>query len=278
MIDAHQHFWNYDEERDSWITPEMSIIRTDFYPDKEHFRSKGIEGCVAVQADSSEDETLFLLALAEQSNFIRGVVGWVDLQQADIEDRLAYFSQFETLKGFRHVVQGENDPNFLAKSEFLRGVRALDAFDYTYDLLILPHQLDAGIQFCQSVDQRIVLDHLAKPPIKSGDLTAWKKEMQAFKSMEHVHAKISGLVTEADWKHWTATQINEVIDVALEVFGADRLLFGTDYPVVKVAADLEKWIEVYESSIQSLSRTEQEKINHLNCINFYTLDEYEFRT
>ena len=278
MIDAHQHFWNYDEERDSWITPDMSIIRTDFYPDEVFFQSKGIEGCVAVQAASSEEETLFLLALAEQSNFIRGVVGWVDLQQADIEDRLAYFSQFETLKGFRHIVQGEKDPNFLAKSEFLRGVRALDAFDYTYDLLILPHQLAAGVAFCQTIEQKIVLDHLAKPPIKSGDLTAWKKEMQAFKSLDHVYAKISGLVTEADWQQWTPTQIKEVIDVALEVFGTDRLLFGTDYPVVKVAADLEKWIEVYESSIQSLSGSEKAKINHLNCTNFYTLDAYEFRT
>lgn len=272
MIDSHQHFWNYDEERDAWITPEMSVIRGDFYPDEDLFRSKGIDGCVAVQAASSEEETLFLLALAEQSDFIQGVVGWVDLQQANIEDRLAYFSQFETLKGFRHIVQGEKDPEFLAKQEFRRGVRALNAFDYTYDLLILPHQLAAGIKFCESMDQKIVLDHLAKPPIKSGDLTNWKKEMQGFKSLDHVSAKISGLVTEADWKHWTPAQINEVIDCALEVFGTDRLLFGTDYPVVKVASEVDKWIEVYTSSIHSLSKTEQEKLNHLNCTNFYTLD------
>ena len=115
MIDSHQHFWNYDEERDAWITPEMSVIRSDFYPDEDTFRSKGIQSCVAVQAASSEEETLFLLALAEQSDFIRGVVGWVDLQQSDIEDRLAYFSQFETLKGFRHIVQGEKDADFLKK-------------------------------------------------------------------------------------------------------------------------------------------------------------------
>lgn len=272
MIDSHQHFWNYDEERDSWITPEMSVIRTDFYPDQESFLAKGIHGCVAVQAASSEEETLFLLALAEQSNFILGVVGWVDLQQANIEDRLAYFSQFETIKGFRHIVQGEKDPNFLNRPEFLRGVRALDAFDYTYDLLILPHQLQAGIQFCQNLEQKIVLDHLAKPPIKSGDLTTWKKELQAFKTLDHVSAKISGLVTEADWQKWTRDEIKQVIDTALEVFGPHRLMFGTDYPVVKVAAELDTWIEVFKSNMQALSQTEQENINQSNCINFYALD------
>jgi L-fuconolactonase len=272
MIDAHQHFWNYDAERDTWITADMAVIQADFYPDANLFKSKGINSCVAVQASSSEEETLFLLALAEQSNFIQGVVGWVDLQQADIEDRLAYFSQFETLKGFRHIVQGEKDPNFLKRSEFLKGVKALDAFDYTYDLLILPHQLKEGIEFCQKLEQAIVLDHLAKPPIKSGDIGEWKKQIREFKELTHVSAKLSGLLTEANWKNWTPEQINEVIDVALEVFGTDRLLFGTDYPVVKVAGDLDQWIDVYKSSISALSSNEQAKINEQNCINFYALD------
>jgi L-fuconolactonase len=236
------------------------------------FRSKGIESCVAVQASSSEEETLFLLALAEQSDFIKGVVGWVDLQQANIEDRLAYFSQFETIKGFRHIVQSEKDSEFLNRPGFLKGVRSLDAFDYTYDLLILPHQLKSGIEFCQKLDQKIVLDHLAKPPIKSGDTSQWKKELHKFKSLDHVSAKISGLITEADWQHWTIEQIKEVIGTALEVFGPDRLMFGTDYPVVKVAGELDAWIEVYESSINLLSSSEKAKINQINCTNFYALD------
>jgi L-fuconolactonase len=272
MIDSHQHFWNYDEERDAWITPEMAVIRADFYPDETTFRAKGIQSCVAVQASSSEEETLFLLALSEQSDFIRGVVGWVDLQESNIEDRLAYFSQFETLKGFRHIVQGENDPEFLHRPEFLKGVRALDAFDYTYDLLILPHQLKSGIEFCQKLDQKIVLDHLAKPHIKSGYLNQWKNELHNFKSLTHVSAKLSGLITEADWQNWTKDEINEVIETALEVFGPDRLMFGTDYPVVKVAGELEAWIEVYKSSINMLSSSEKEKINQTNCVNFYALD------
>jgi L-fuconolactonase len=199
-------------------------------------------------------------------------VGWVDLLQTDIEDRLAYFSQFETLKGFRHIVQGKKDPEFLKRGNFVRGVKALDAFDYTYDLLILPHQLKEGIEFCQQLDQKIVLDHLAKPPIKSGDVKQWKQEIGAFKELDHVYAKVSGLITEADWKNWTSGQINEIIDVALEVFGADRLLFGTDYPVLKVAGELDQWIDVYKSSIGALSPNEQAKINKQNCKNFYALD------
>ncbi len=215
---------------------------------------------------------MFLLALAEQSDFIQGVVGWVDLQQSNIEDRLAYFSQFETLKGFRHIVQAEKDIHFLQRPEFQKGVNALDAFDYTYDLLILPHQLEAGIQFCRGLEQKIVLDHLAKPPIKSGDIKAWKQSLLAFKELNHVYAKISGLVTEADWKDWTSEQMKEVIDVALEVFGTDRLMFGTDYPVLKLASDLTTWIKVYQDALSELSQNEQKKINELNCQHFYALD------
>lgn len=272
MIDSHQHFWNYNEERDTWITPDMAVIQKDFYPNVDLFKSNGIHACVAVQASSSEEETLFLLALAEQADFIQAVVGWVDLQQPNIEDRLAYFSQFETLKGFRHVVQGENDPDFLRRKEFLKGVRALDAFDYTYDLLILPHQLKEGVEFCKHVEQKIVLDHLAKPPIKSGNLSQWKREISEFKELNHVYAKISGLITEADWKSWTVEQIEETIHVALDVFGPDRLIFGTDYPVVKVAGELSQWIKTYTSCLSALSVTEQEKINEINCKIFYSLD------
>ncbi len=272
MIDSHQHFWNYDPERDTWITADMSAIQKDFYPDSAHFNSLGIEGCVAVQASSSEEETLFLLALAEQSDFIQGVVGWVDLQQSNIEDRLAYFSQFETLKGFRHIVQAEKDIHFLQRPEFQKGVKALDAFDYTYDLLILPHQLEDGIQFCRGLEQKIVLDHLAKPPIKSGNLKAWKQSLQSFKELDHVYAKISGLVTEANWSTWTSEQMKEVIDIALEVFGTDRLMFGTDYPVLKLASDLTTWIKVYQEALSELSQNEQKKINEKNCQHFYALD------
>lgn len=275
MVDSHQHFWNFNEERDQWITEKMAAIRRDFYPNEAEllFKERGITGCVAVQADQSEEETLFLLSLAEQNDFIKGVVGWVDLQDAGLETKLEYFSQFEDLKGFRHIVQGEKDPGFLQRPAFVNGVRLLHSFDYTYDLLIYPHQLQAGVQFCREVnEQKIVLDHLAKAPLLSRDISQWKKEIQGFKSLDHVSAKISGIVTEADWTHWEEDAVIEVIDTALEVFGPKRLLFGTDYPVVLLAASLDRWLETYAKSIEKLSTHEKEMINRTNCIDFYQLE------
>lgn len=272
MIDSHQHFWNYNPDRDVWITEEMSRIKTDFYPNFSQpiFQKFKINGCIAVQADSSEEETLFLLALAEQNDFIKGVVGWTDLQANDLEDRLNYFSQFEQLKGFRHVVQGEKDPEFLLKSTFIQGVKTLDAFDFKYDLLIYANQLPTSISFCSQLsNQQIVLDHLAKPPIKSKDIRFWKKWIKEFKPLQHVSAKISGLLTEADWKNWNEDELTEIIDVALEVFGPDRLMFGSDYPVVLVAGELEKWISVFSKSIENLTENEKKKIKISNCLAFY---------
>ena len=220
MIDSHQHFWTYNVNRDVWITEDMGRIRKNFYPNDsvELFSKNQIDGCIAVQADSSEEETLFLLALAEQNEFIQGVVGWVDLQSSNIEDRLAYFSQFEAIKGFRHIVQGEKDPNFLARKEFIRGVKTLASFDLSYDLLIYPHQIKSAITFCETCDeQKIVLDHLAKAPLKSGNIQEWKKDIQAFANLSHVSAKISGIVTEAADQSWTQDQVNEIVEVALDV-------------------------------------------------------------
>ena len=275
MIDSHQHFWTYNVNRDVWITEEMGRIRKNFYPNDsvELFAQNQIDGCIAVQADSSEDETFFLISLAEQSEFIKGIVGWVDLQSINIESQLTYFSQFEKIVGFRHVVQSESDPNFLARPNFLKGVQLLDTFDFSYDLLIYPNQLNAGIEFCKkNANQRIVLDHLAKPPIKSGDISEWKKDIEKFKELENVSAKISGLITEAEWYNYNEKDILHIIEIALEVFGSDRLMFGTDYPVVLVADELSNWVKTFNKSISQLSSNEIKKITIDNCLQFYKID------
>lgn len=275
MIDSHQHFWTYQENRDAWITEDMARIRKNFYPSDSHelFANYDIDGCIAVQADSSEDETLFLISLAEQSEFIKGVVGWVDLQARNIESRLTYFSQFEQIVGFRHVVQSEMDPDFLARPDFLRGVQLLESFDFTYDLLIYPNQLNAGIEFCKkNSNQSMVLDHLAKPPIKSGDISEWKKYIKKFKELENVSAKISGLITEAEWFNWNEKDILDIIEISLDVFGSDRLMFGTDYPVVLVAEELSSWVSTFKKSIAKLSSDEIKKITIDNCVQFYKIE------
>lgn len=275
MIDSHQHFWTYQENRDAWITEDMARIRKNFYPSDSHelFANNDIDGCIAVQADSSEDETLFLISLAEQSEFIKGVVGWVDLQAKNIESRLTYFSQFEQIVGFRHVVQSETDPDFLARPDFLRGVQLLESFDFTYDLLIYPNQLNAGIEFCKkNSNQSILLDHLAKPPIKSGDISEWEKYIKKFKELENVSAKISGLITEAEWFNWNEKDILDIIEISLDVFGSDRLMFGTDYPVVLVAEELSSWVSTFKKSIAKLSSDEIKKITIDNCVQFYKIE------
>ncbi len=275
MIDSHQHFWNYNANRDVWITEDMGRIRKNFYPGDavELFANNGISSCIAVQADSSEEETFFLISLAEQSEFIKGVVGWVDLQAKDIESRLTYFSQFEQIVGFRHVVQSEIDPNFLSRPDFSKGIQLLATFDFAYDLLIYPNQLNSGIDFCKkNSNQRIVLDHLAKPPIKTGDIAEWKKNIEKFKELENVSAKISGLITEAEWFKWNEKDILDVIEISLEVFGPDRLMFGTDYPVVLVADELSSWVTTFKKSIAKLSADEIKKITIDNCLQFYKIE------
>ncbi len=275
MIDAHQHFWNYNEERHTWITPEMTVLRSDYYPNYSEplFRDQGFTGCVAVQADSSEEETLFLLALAEQNEFIQGVVGWVDLQSTNIEDRLGYFSQFEAIKGFRHIVQGEKDLNFLSRKEFIRGVKTLGSFDLGYDLLIYPHQIKSAITFCKTCDdQKIVLDHLAKAPLKSGNIQEWKKEIRPFARLSHVSAKISGIVTEAENQNWTQDQVNELVEVALEVFGPKRLMIGSDYPVVLLNSSLERWVHTFKEALKGVSANERDLIYRKNVTEFYQLE------
>lgn len=275
MIDSHQHFWTYNLNRDVWITEDMERIRKNFHPNDsvELFAQNQIDGCIAVQADSSEDETFFLLSLSEQTEFIKGIVGWVDLQSKNIESRLTYFSQFEKIVGFRHVVQSESDPNFLARPNFLKGVQLLETFDFAYDLLIYPNQLNAGFEFCKrNGNQRIVLDHLAKPPIKSGDIAEWKKDIEKFKELENVSAKISGLITEAEWFKYNEKDILQIIDIALEVFGPDRLMFGTDYPVVLVADELPNWVNTFNKSMAQLSQNEIKKISTDNCIQFYKIE------
>ena len=275
MIDSHQHFWTYSVNRDVWITEDMGRIRKNFHPNDsvELFAQNQIDGCIAVQADSSEDETFFLISLAEQSEFIKGIVGWVDLQSKNIESQLTYFSQFEKIVGFRHVVQSESDPNFLARTNFVKGVQLLDTFDFAYDLLIYPSQLNAGINFCKkNSNQRIVLDHLAKPPIRTGDIAEWKKNIEKFKELENVSAKISGLITEAEWFNYNEKDILNIIEIALEVFGADRLMFGTDYPVVLVADELSSWVNTFKKSIAQLSSNEIKKITIDNCLQFYKIN------
>ncbi|MBL7856231.1 MAG: amidohydrolase family protein [Cyclobacteriaceae bacterium] len=273
MIDSHQHFWKYNPVRDAWINDDMKVIQHDFLPLdlKPMYDQFGIEGCVAVQADQSEDETSFLLSLADQFDFIKGVVGWIDLRSNNLTERLIHYTQFKKLKGFRHVVQGE-PKGFLMNPEFINGVRKLREFNLTYDLLIYHHQLEEALSFVHQVrDVKIVIDHLAKPSIKTKEKTRWELNMAAMSTFENVSCKISGMVTEADWKKWKPEDFTPYLDELFEMFGAERLMYGSDWPVCLLAASYEQQLSIVTHYMASFSAREKQLVNGENARKFYNL-------
>jgi L-fuconolactonase len=273
-IDSHQHFWIYEPQKHDWIDNSMSVIRKDFLPIDLQivYQENDIDGCIAVQADQTLDETNFLLALANEYDFIKGIVGWVDLRAENIEDVLKHYSQFEKIKGFRHIVQGEPDHNFLLRPNFLRGIAALEKHNFTYDLLIFPHQLGAALELVKRFpNQKFIIDHIAKPYIKDGFFEGWANLMLAIAAYSNVYCKLSGMTTEADYNSWTVAQIKPYMELVLKAFGSDRVLFGSDWPVCLVAGKYAETKEVVTQFIAFLSPDEQNCIMGQNAINFYNL-------
>jgi L-fuconolactonase len=273
-IDTHQHFWKYDAVRDSWITDEMRVIKKDFLPAdlKIQLDENGFEGCVAVQSDQTEGHNDFLLELANDNSFIKGVVGWVDLQADNIGERLQYYHQFEIIKGFRHVLQGESNRALMLTPAFMRGIAALQAFNYTYDILIFPDQLQYIPAFVAAFpNQKFVIDHIAKPDIKNNKIADWKKDIQAVANYANVSCKISGMVTEADFTNWKKADFTPYIDVVVEAFGVDRVMFGSDWPVCLVAGDYTQVLGIVKEYFASFSPEDQIKIFRTSAIDFYDL-------
>ncbi|QNL50580.1 amidohydrolase family protein [Olivibacter sp. SDN3] len=274
-IDAHQHFWQYNAERDTWITDEMAAIQRDFLPADlvSVFEENNVKACVAVQADQSEEETDFLLKLAEETSFIQGVVGWVDLMDPAVGQKLARFNNKSKLKGVRHIVQAETDPNFLLNPSFVNGIGVLSKLDLSYDILIKPHQLDATVKFVSRFGdkQRFVIDHLAKPFIAKQEREPWAAQMERLAKHENVYCKLSGMVTEASWHNWTVADFTFYIDHLLETFGPRRLMFGSDWPVCLVAAQYNEVVAIVDEHIRHLSIDEQALIWSKNATRFYKL-------
>lgn len=274
-IDSHQHFWEYDGMRDkSWINESMSVLKQDFSPTQAQslMLENGIEGCVAVQADQTENETKYLLDLAGKYDFIKGVVGWVDFRASNINERLEYFSKFKALKGFRHIVQSEQQDDFLLRKDFCNGISFLKKYNLTYDILIYPKHLKYAEEFVKKFpDQRFVIDHLAKPDIKSQLIKNWESELKVFAKYENVYCKLAGLVTEANWNDWKLSDFKSYISGVLDIFGIDRVMFGSDWPVCLVAASYSQVCDVLDKNTSFLNVEEKEKLWGLNCLNFYQL-------
>jgi L-fuconolactonase len=273
-IDAHQHFWQFNAVRDSWITDEMSVIQKNFFPNdlKPVLQQNGFDGCVAVQASQSEEETRFLISLASENDFVKGVVGWIDLQADNIEERLEEYKSIPVVKGFRHVLQGEPQRDLMLNPGFKRGIEALQQYGFTYDILIFPDQVkfsDELVAFFP--EQKFVIDHIAKPYIKRKEIDEWKKDMENIAKHENVYCKISGMVTEADWKTWKKEDFEPYLDVVVNAFGTNRILFGSDWPVCLVAASYQEMLAIVKDYFASFSKDEQEQFFGLNAIRFYNL-------
>lgn len=273
-IDAHQHFWKYDPVEYDWIDDSMSLLKKDFLP--EHLTTElsncGFDGCIAVQARQTEEESRFLLDLARQNNFIKGVVGWVDLRNKKVHERLEILSKNKLLKGIRHIVQSEPD-DFMLKKDFQNGISVLKQFNLTYDILIYPRQLISAIELVNHFpDQHFVIDHIAKPSIKEQKIESWKSGIMELALAPNVFCKISGLVTEADRKYWEPEDFTSYLDVIFDVFSIDHLMVGSDWPVCLLAAGYKQVMVIIEDYTRNFNKEDVAKVFGGNAIRFYDLE------
>ena len=274
-IDAHQHFWQYDPVKGGWITDEMQVIRQDFMPGdlKPLLDSHDIDGCVAVQADQSERENEFLLELTEQNTWIKGVVGWLDLKADDLTDRMEHYQQYDSFKGVRHILQAEPE-GFMTDPKFIKGVAQIGASGMTYDILTTENQLEEAIDFVKALPEMpLVIDHISKPNIAQASYDHWAKHMLKLSEFQHVNVKISGMITEADWKEWRVKDIKPYVDFCLENFGPERLMYGSDWPVCLIAGEYDQVIYAIKACLAELSISEQEAIYGKTASLFYKLKE-----
>jgi L-fuconolactonase len=274
-IDAHQHFWRYDPVAYAWIDDDMRAIRRDCLPGEaqREMTAGGFDACVAVQARQTLEETRWLLALADAHPWIAGVVGWVDLRSDDVRRQLELVAEHPKLVGIRHIVQSEPDDRFMLQPAFSRGLALLEEFGLAYDILVYSRQLPAVVELVERfASQRFVLDHLGKPDIRHGELRAWERDLRALAECSNVSAKLSGLVTEADWKTWTTRDIRPYLDVAFDCFGAERLMIGSDWPVCSVAAGYVRAMAVVSDYVADRPAHERDAVLGGNAQRFWNLN------
>jgi len=272
-IDAHQHFWNYDPIQYPWIENDWPI-RRDFLPAhlEPELRNFGFDGCIAVQARQSLEETRWLLDLARSSGIIKGVVGWVDLRSELLVKQLESFENDRKLVGVRHVVQDEPDDDFMLGQEFVRGIGELKRFELVYDILIYPRQLPAAIGLVRMFpEQTFVLDHMAKPEIKNGVFEPWATQIAELARCPNVYCKASGLVTEARWQQWKAEDFQPYLEAVWSAFGPDRLMVGSDWPVCLNSADYRSTMKLSRDFFSRFSVEDQSKVLGLNAARAYGL-------
>lgn len=250
VVDAHHHLWVRARHPQTWMDPTTMAVIDDDFTEADFaalVRPAGVTASVVVQSVHAHSETLDLLALADASDIVRGVVGWVQLESPDVAEQLAVLRAArggDRLVGIRHQVESESDPEFLARPSVRRGVAAVGDAGLVYDLLVTDRQLAAAVDLVDALPgTTFVLDHLAKPDLVHQDLTRWSEDLYRLAAHANVAGKVSGLVTEADWTRWTVADLRSAMDRAFDAFGPDRLMFGSDWPVLNLAGDYRGWLD-----------------------------------
>jgi L-fuconolactonase len=276
VIDAHQHFWCYNHEEYGWIPPEWAPLRRDFLPAdlEKELAAAGVHGSIAVQARQSMAETDWLLELADRHDFLLGVVGWLPLIDPSIEEHLDRISNRPKLRALRHVLQGEPDDSYMLRSDFNRGLRALAQRGLAYDVLVYERHLPQVIQLVDAhPDITFILDHVAKPRIAARELEPWAKNLRELARRPHVACKLSGMVTEADVRHWSPSDLRPYFEIVIEAFGPARLLFGSDWPVCLAGVTYGTWKQIVTDALGELSSPELDAVFGANTARLYRLTD-----
>jgi L-fuconolactonase len=271
-IDSHQHFWKYNPAHQVWMTDQMQVLRRDYLPGELQplLKAIGFDGTIAVQARQMIEETEWLLKLADEHDLIKGVVGWVDLRSPALREQLERYAPHPRLVGVRHVVHDEPDDHFMLLPEFRRGVAQLREFGLTYDLLLFPRHLPVAVKLVEEFPQQpFVLDHIAKPVIREGQVAPWQEDLKRLGAFPNVCCKLSGMVTEARWKQWRADDFKRYLDIVMAAFGTDRVMIGSDWPVCTLSGEYVQTMGIVIDYAQQFPPNVRESILGGACARFY---------
>ncbi len=273
-IDSHQHFWVYHKDELSWINKQMIFIKNNYLPEdlQKEMEKTGVNGSIVIQTRKTLEETRWLLKLSRENDFIKGVVGWVDLLSDRVEENIIEFTGLPKFVGVRHAIQDEPNIDFMLRKDFLRGLAYVQDYGLTFDLLVRPQHLKTTAEMVSKLPElKFVLNHLGKPDIKNGTKEPWATDLKSLAKFKNVYCKLSGMVTEADWNKWKPQDFYPYLDVAYESFGPDRLMIGSDWPVCLVAGSYQEVLDIYFEFLSQFPSEARNKITSENCLDFYAI-------